>query len=115
MLSLPRAIQTSEELYLLLKIYLAQHRHREIVTTLNSEKLGSKSRIAQNDWTFVRAHLLSLEKAELWEEALSFTRSLLTIPDEYVTDGLADRLTETNDWSVWHLLLTATKKLDKLE
>lgn len=113
MLSPPRAIQTAEELFLLIKIFESQGRHGEIVKILDSENLGLKSRIVQNDWFFVRAKLLNLEKAELWTDGLGFTRDLLTIPEDEAAAKAA--LQERDDWGVWGLLVSATKKMDNPE
>lgn len=108
LLSPPRAIQTSEELLLLTKIFELQGRHAEVVTILDSENLGISSRIVQNDWSFVRAKLLSLEKAEKWDEGLSYAKSLLDMTD-------AEALKERDDWTVWNLLLSATQKIGNPE
>ncbi|KAL1987664.1 hypothetical protein VTN96DRAFT_2905 [Rasamsonia emersonii] len=110
LLSPPRAIQTAEELFLLIKIFESQGRHEEIVKILDSENLGIKSRIVQNDWFFVRAKLLNLEKAELWTDGLGFARDLLTIPEDEKAAKAA--LQERDDWGVWGLLVSATKKMN---
>ncbi|KAL1965647.1 hypothetical protein VTN77DRAFT_5324 [Rasamsonia byssochlamydoides] len=110
LLSPPRAIQTAEELFLLIKIFESQGRNEEIVKILDSENLGIKSRIVQNDWFFVRAKLLNLEKAGLWTDGLGFARDLLTIPDD--EEAAKAALKERDDWGVWELLVSATKKID---
>lgn len=115
MLSQPRAIQTSEELSLLIRIFESQDRYGEVVTLLNTENLGVESRIAQNDWSFVRAKISNLEKAGLWEEGISFTRELLSLPDEAEENGNAKGIQEKDDWCVWKLLLSATEKLGNPE
>lgn len=110
MLSPPRAIQSAEELYLLIKIFESQGRRDEIVKVLDSENVGLNSRIVQNDWFFIRAKLLNLEKTENWTNALGYARELLKLSD----DETAARalLKERDDWGVWELLLTATKELN---
>ncbi|KAL2215610.1 cytoskeleton organization protein [Thermoascus aurantiacus ATCC 26904] len=105
LLSPPRAIQTSEELLLLIKIFELQGRHVEVLSILDSENLGITSRIVQNDWSFVRAKLHSLEKAEKWAEGLAFAKSLLGTSDEAA-------LKERDDWAVWSLMLSAIQKID---
>jgi N-terminal acetyltransferase B complex non-catalytic subunit len=82
---------------------------------LNSENLGIKSRIAQNEWTFVVAKLDNLEKAGLWEDALISTRELLTLPDDITNGTTMATVTEKDDWHVWRLLLTATERVGKSE
>ncbi|PGH07686.1 hypothetical protein GX51_01695 [Blastomyces parvus] len=115
LLSPARAIQTSEELFLLIKILEAQGRHEEIVSLLNSKHLGIESRIAQNDWSFISAKIVGLENAGLWDEALSFTRELLALPDNLINGSTTAAVQEKDDWQVWSLLLAATKKSGKEE
>jgi N-terminal acetyltransferase B complex non-catalytic subunit len=115
LLSPPRAIQTAEELSLLIKIFDTQGRYGEVVSLLSSENLGIKSRIAQNEWTFVVAKLDYLEKAGLWEDALTSSRELLTLPDNITNGTTMSTVTEKDDWRVWNLLLTATERVGKLE
>ena len=115
LLSPPRAIQTAEELFLLIKIFDTQERYDEIVSLLNSENLGIRSRIAQSEWTFVGVKLDNLEKAGLWEDALTSTRELLTLPYDDTNGTSMASLQEKDDWRVWRLLLTATERVGKSE
>ncbi|KAE8148562.1 N-acetyltransferase B complex non catalytic subunit-domain-containing protein [Aspergillus avenaceus] len=112
LLSLPRAIQNAEELLLLIKIFESQGRHDEIVKILNSENLGIASRIIQNDWSFVGDKLSSLEKAGLWTEGLSYTKSLLAIP---TNESERKALQERDDWAVWKLLVVSTQNINSQE
>lgn len=114
LLSIPRAIQTAEELYLLIKIYESQSRHKELVEILNSEHLGVSSRIAQNEWLFFTNKLSVVEKSGLWVEALKFTKELLTLDDSVTAESKPDpKYEERDDWKVWNLLLLATRKAEK--
>ncbi|KAL4890899.1 N-acetyltransferase B complex non catalytic subunit-domain-containing protein [Aspergillus ambiguus] len=110
LLSPPRAIQSSEELLLLVKIFESQGRHGEVVKILDSENLGITSRLIQNDWTFVGLKLSNLEKAQMWTEGLSYTRTLLAIP---TNDAERRDLQERDDWAVWSLLVNATRNINK--
>lgn len=112
LLSPPRAIQNTEELFLLIEIFEFQDRHSEIVKVLNSQNLGISSRIVQNEWSAIRAKLLSLEKAQLWSEGLAYTRELLTLPSN---ESERKALQERDDWTVWNLMVTATRNIDKEE
>ncbi|KAL2833431.1 N-acetyltransferase B complex non catalytic subunit-domain-containing protein [Aspergillus cavernicola] len=112
LLSPPRALQSAEELLLLVKIYESQGRHAEIVKILDSENLGIKSNIIQNDWSFIGVKLSSLERAEMWTEGLSYTRELLAIPS---IEQEKKAIQERDDWAVWHLLLIATQKINSTE
>lgn len=116
LLSPPRAIQTPEELSLLVKIYEAQNRHDELLEILDSQNLGISSRIAQNDWSFVRTKMLILEKLGRWEEGLKLARELLALPDSSTDDAkAAASVEEKDDWKVWSLLLAATENLENAE
>ncbi|KAL3468340.1 N-acetyltransferase B complex non catalytic subunit-domain-containing protein [Aspergillus heterothallicus] len=112
LLSPPRAIQSAEELLLLVKIFESQGRHSEIVKILESENLGIKSKMVQNDWSFIGVKLSSLEKAEMWIEGLSYTKELLAIPS---TEEEKKAIQERDDWAVWHLLVTATRNINSTE
>ncbi|KAJ5896158.1 uncharacterized protein N7473_005557 [Penicillium subrubescens] len=106
LLSPPRAIQTSEELRLLIKIYEAQGRNAEIVKILDSENLGLKSRIVQNDTAFLGYKSHNLSSSKMWEEGISFVRELYTVPDD---KEKLKALRELDDWSIWNLLVQGTK------
>lgn len=80
---------------------------------LDRDNLGIKSRIVQNDWSFVRAKLLNLEKAGLWTAGLEFARDLVTVPEDETAAKAV--LQERDDWGVWELLVSATKNIDNPE
>ncbi|KAL1858493.1 hypothetical protein Plec18170_002692 [Paecilomyces lecythidis] len=109
LLSPPRAVQTAEELLLLIKIFEKQDRYAEIVKILDSENLGIKSRIVQNDWSFVRSKIIGLENAQLWDDGAAFAKSLLSGSEDSIA------LKESDDWAVWNLLLSATQNAGKKE
>lgn len=109
LLSPPRAVQTAEELLLLIKIFESQDRYAETVKILDSENLGIKSRIIQNDWSFVQSKIIGLEKAKMWTEGAAFAKSLLSGSEDSIA------LKESDDWAVWSLLLSAAEKGEKAE
>ncbi|CRG87977.1 N-alpha-acetyltransferase 25, NatB auxiliary subunit [Talaromyces islandicus] len=113
LLSPPRAIQNQEELFLLLKIFQSQDRNDEILKILDSENLGLKSRIVQNDWFFVREKILCLGRSGKWTEGLDFAQGFLSVPDE--DEKAQTLLKERDDWEVWTLLLTSAKKINTEE
>lgn len=93
-----------------------EERYSKIVELLDSEHLGIKSRIGQNDWSLVTTKLAMLEKAGLWEQALEFTRGLLSLPAELAEDGKnPPEVEEKDDWQVWNIMLTAAEKLPAQE
>jgi N-terminal acetyltransferase B complex non-catalytic subunit len=113
LLSPPRAIQTAEELLLLIKIFQSQGRNDEILKFLDSDNLGLNSRIVQNDWFFIREKLLALERAEKWVDGYKYATELLSLPAE--DEAAKKLLQERDDWGVWNLLLSSTKKIDNKE
>ncbi|KAI5282926.1 hypothetical protein KEM54_002465 [Ascosphaera aggregata] len=105
----PRAIQNSEELLLLVRIFETQGRFVETAETLNSKTLGTDSQVAQGDWIFTQERLRSLEKAKLWEELLRTAKQLLTLP-EGDSDSISFNSEERDDWEVWQGLLRSTRE-----
>lgn len=101
---------------MLIRIYESQSRHKELVDILNSENLGVMSRIAQHEWLFFTNKLSVIEKSGLWEQALVFTKELLTLDDSVTAESRPDaKCEERDDWKVWNLLLLATRKVEKQE
>ena len=93
---------------MLIRIFESEDRHAEVVKILDSPNVGISSRIIQNDWNFIREKILSMEKAGLWSEGLSYTRDLLTLPND---EAGRNAVKERDDWTVWNLLLTATRNI----
>ena len=97
LLSSPEALQTPEELGLLVNIYLATDRSAEAVKLLSSSSLGVSSRFADEDPGMVLELLLqSFEKAQLWNEALDFCESRLDSR-------------ETSNPALWEFMLSALR------
>ncbi|BCR92013.1 MDM20/NAA25 family protein [Aspergillus chevalieri] len=108
----PKAIQTTEELLLLVKILETQDRHSEIVKLLDSESLGLNSPVVQNDWTFVGTKVDGLEKAGMWTEGLVYAKNLLAIPSD---ENEKKALQERDDWAVWNLLVASVRNINNAE
>ncbi|KGO76085.1 N-acetyltransferase B complex, non-catalytic subunit [Penicillium italicum] len=109
LLSPPRAIQTAEELLLVVRILESQDRWAEVVQVLNSENAGLSSRIVNNDRTFMLTKVTSLGAAELWEEGHSYAKSLLAVSED---EAERSTLHERDDWKYWNLLIAAVRRLD---
>ncbi|CAI7565238.1 unnamed protein product [Penicillium glandicola] len=110
LLSPPRAIQTAEELFLVIRILESQNRWTEIVQVLDSGNAGLSSRIVNNDRTFMLAKVTSMGAAGLWEEGHSYVKSLLTVSED---EAERNTLHERDDWKYWNLLIAAVRRLDK--
>jgi N-terminal acetyltransferase B complex non-catalytic subunit len=105
LLSSGKAIQTPEELYLLVKIYLGTGHAREAVELLQSNNFGPKSRFAEQDPQLISALLLeAFEAAEAWREAFTHCQHRLT-QQHHTQLGTQD------DGKVWILLVKAVKAL----
>ncbi|KAJ5258962.1 hypothetical protein N7524_010518 [Penicillium chrysogenum] len=111
LLSPPRAIQTAEELLLVIRILETQGHFAEIVQLLNSENVGLSSRIVNNDRTFILYKISALGLAELWEEGHSYAKSLLAVSED---EAERSTLHERDDWKYWNLLIVAVRHLDKI-
>ncbi|KAJ5215950.1 uncharacterized protein N7498_002357 [Penicillium cinerascens] len=108
LLSHPRAIQSSEELRLLVKIFESQKQHAEIVKILDSKNLGLKSRIVRRDKNFLICKATALASGGLWEEGLAFVKDLYTVNE----DGkIKKNLREIDDWGIWSLLVEAVRNI----
>ncbi|KAJ5725716.1 uncharacterized protein N7483_007073 [Penicillium malachiteum] len=101
----PRAIQNSEELLLLIKIFESQGRSAEIVKILNSQNVGISSPICQNDAHFKSLMAHHLGAANLWEEAITFVK------EDYKIDENGRKDPEDN-FVIWELLIKAVKHYD---
>ncbi|EPS28723.1 hypothetical protein PDE_03669 [Penicillium oxalicum 114-2] len=102
----PRAIQSSEELRLLIKIYEAQGMNSEVVKILDSDNLGLKSRVVQSDNAFLGFKASNLVAAQMWEEGIAFVKNLYAISND---EERLKALREIDDWSIWSVLVSATK------
>lgn len=91
---------------MLIRIYETQGRNSEVVKLLDSENLGLKSRIVQNDTAFLGYKAFNLGAGKMWEEAISYVRDLYTVPEDKEKLKV---LRELDDWSIWNLLIQATK------
>lgn len=103
-----RGIQTPEEMMLLLQIFKSQGRFAESVKLLNSETVGINSPIINNDKEFIRLKSFSLASGKLWEESMSFVKSLYTVSED---EQKRKDLLEFDDWVIWNLLLESTRHI----
>ncbi|KAI9818225.1 MAG: hypothetical protein M1827_000850 [Pycnora praestabilis] len=112
-----RAIQTPQELHLLISILLRQGCAEDALAILNSENLGVWSTVAKGDWGLVRKKLEILERQKLWLEEWEFCKELL----DRAYGGTANPSNESeasppdakgDDWRIWQGLLTASRELN---
>ncbi|KAI9704283.1 MAG: hypothetical protein M1836_007144 [Candelina mexicana] len=116
LLSPGRAIQTPQELSLLLSIYQEEGHTQEALKVLGSRNLGIWSSVAKGDWNLVRLKMNLLEQLSMWLEAWTFCGSLLNAAcptTDAVNWGFPQLGSDTkgDDWRVWQCFLTACKEL----
>ena len=97
-MSLPEALQTSDELSLLVNIYVNTGRAAEAVKLLSSKSLGLSSRFASEDpGLILRLLVESFQKAQAWSEAVDFCETRLVSK-------------EISDPVLWELVLIAVRE-----
>ena len=75
---------------------------------LESETTGIKSRLVNNDRTFLIEKLYFLGFAGAWKEGYAFTKDLLAVPEnEEGRQGLNER----DDWNTWNLFISVPRNL----
>ncbi|KAI9733054.1 MAG: hypothetical protein M1834_003599 [Cirrosporium novae-zelandiae] len=102
LLSPPRAIQTEQELQLLVEVYLCQDRGEEAIAVLDSPHLGISSRIGKNSWPLVRTKLEVLKILQDWKHLYKYSKDLLKrLESDENSFNLAQ---STDDELVWSSL-----------
>ena len=107
LLSDGKALQTPEELYLLVKISIGTGHAREALELVRSDRFTLASRFAKQDFQLVEALLVELyEASEAWPEAFAYSKELLT-------PGSGSN--RNDDERVWNLLVRSVKSLKDTE
>lgn len=110
-----KAIQTPQEIHLLLSIVIecAANREaglKEALEILESNNLGVNSKLAEGDWWgLVRRKLEVLEELKEWEKVREECKKLLAGSIEGVDKG--GNTGKGDDWRVWEGLLNSTETL----
>ena len=115
----PRALQTEQDLLLLLEVYVAQHKYQDALAILEDRRTGFVSHLSQNKWQVIRYMIGLYELVGNWEGEWNICSAILVnarpdifnkIDDESTTydfGGLGD------DWRVWDGLVTSCGMLSK--
>lgn len=108
-----RALNSLEDIFLLLNIYRSQERYAEAVKVLNNPLTGITSRLGNNSWELVRQKIELYELCEQWSEQWEFCAELLidAHPDNLQNPSWSSRHPFGkfgDDWIVWVGLLLSS-------
>ncbi|KAI9826528.1 MAG: hypothetical protein M1826_006629 [Phylliscum demangeonii] len=108
-----RAIQTPQELHLLVSIYLRQDNKDGVLNLLGSSNLGVSSLIARGDWSFVRQKLNLLEEQQRWQDVWDFCYGFIDetspLPAESTESSrLLSPAKKIDDWRIWQAFVAAS-------
>ena len=115
-----RAINTLEDLLLLVRIYRAQARYSEAVAIVRNSRTGIESPLGRNSWELIRQLIELLELSHQWEVLWRLCQQLLVDARDdsterrfhsahYPFSKLGD------DWKVWQALVTASSNIETQE
>ncbi|MCJ1464356.1 hypothetical protein MMC07_002969 [Pseudocyphellaria aurata] len=115
-----RALDSVEDILLLLKVYRSQEKFAEALKVLDDPLTGITSRLGSNSWELVRQKIELYELCNLWSEEWRFCADLL---NDAHPNNLQDMSRSPNypfgkfgdDWKVWVGLLSAMKMIDTNE
>ena len=115
-----RAINTLEDLLLLVRIYRAQGRYSEAITIVRSSRTGIESSLGRNSWELIRQLIELLELSHQWEVLWKLCQQLLIDARDDSTERQF-RLAHYpfgklgDDWKVWQALVAASSNIGTQE
>lgn len=115
-----RALNSLEDIFLLLKVYRSQERYAEALEVLDDPLTGITSRLSNNSWELVRQKIELYELCHLWNEEWQFCAEILK---DAHPDYLQNKYRYPyhpfgkfgDDWKVWVGLLSATDMINTSE
>ena len=115
-----RAVQSSDDIRLLVAIYRCQGKYRDALTVLDDPMIGLGSKLGGKSWDLAREKIELLELCELWQELWQLCEHLLldARSDNFESAGKAPNMgfgAFGNDWKVWKGLVTASAKMRNRE
>lgn len=115
-----RAINTLQDLLLLVRVYRAQGKHSEAAAIVRDSRTGMESPLGRNSWELVRQRIdllgLSHQWTELWQlcqQLLIDARAQSTERQFHLTHYPFGKLGD--DWKVWQALITSSTNIDTQE
>lgn len=115
-----RAINTLEDVLLLVRVYRAQGKYSEAATIVKDSRTGMESPPGRNSWELVRQLIELLQLSNQWVELWQLCQQLL-IDARNISAEKQFHLTYHpfgklgDDWTVWQALVTASSNIDSQE
>ncbi|CAD6577882.1 MAG: hypothetical protein ASARMPREDX12_008547 [Alectoria sarmentosa] len=115
-----RAINTLEDLLLLVRVYRAQGKYSEAAAIVRDSRTGIESPLGRNSWELVRQLIELLELSHQWLRLWQLCQQLLVD----ARDNFIERKSHLthypfgklgDDWKVWQALITASSNIGTQE
>ena len=115
-----RAINTLDDLFLLIRVYRAQGKYSEAVAVTRDSRVGLGSQLGRNSWELVRQLIALLELSHQWVEVWQLCQQLLLDARDYYLEGRVrsahyDFGKPGDDWKVWQVFIAASSKINTQE
>lgn len=115
-----RAINTLEDLLLLIRVYRAQGKYLEAAAIARDSRTGLESLVGRNSWELVRHLIEMFELSHQWIELWQLCQQLLVDARDHALDRRF-HLTHFpfgklgDDWKVWQALIIASSNIGSQE
>ena len=115
-----RAINTLDDLLLLIRIYRVQGRYSEAAAIVRDSRTGMESPLGRNSWDLARQLIELLELSHQWTDLWQLCQQLLVDARDNSTERKS-HLTHYpfgklgDDWKVWQALITASRNIGTQE
>lgn len=111
-----RAIQSPNDLQLLVEVYRYQGRYEDALSILNDPDIGISSKIGQSSWELLRERILLYQLCDSWDELWHSCFELLIRagPDGDSSHELTHNIDAGifgDDWVVWAALIKASSHI----
>jgi N-terminal acetyltransferase B complex non-catalytic subunit len=118
-----RTIQSLEEIKLLLEVYRIQGEDGAALKVLESDTIGTESKIAHSDWGLVREKMRLLASLNQWRSLWTYCKNLLEASYQTLTStdssssvtggGVIRKLERSDDHETWSRLLQACFEIEE--
>ena len=113
-----RALNTEQDLLLLVEVYVAQHKYVEALAVLENPRTGYASHLTSNKWDIARRMIGLYELSKNWQGEWDVCSAILVNARPDIFDKMTDDSAKYDfgqlgdDWRVWDGLVTACGKLN---